>query len=179
MSYLQAILRLGLSLATFALSANCQQLAAGNLLVATRQSHDPDFARTIVVLIHYDSHAAIGLILNKPTGAPISELLPEAPGKAVTVYAGGPVASGVRGLLRSKSPPFFSVITGKSELLKLISSGAAPGWFRIYAGYTGWTARQLQSEVTRGLWKVLPANGKMLFDPQPARLWQRALAHQK
>jgi putative transcriptional regulator len=158
------ILRMALVLA-LAGTANSQQLAAGNLLIATAKSHDPDFARSVILLIHYDSESAIGLMLKKPTTVPISDVLPEAKGKSVTVYAGGPVSIGVRGLLRSKSPPFFSVISDKPQLLKLISGGAPPGSFRIYAGYTGWTARQLQSEVARGLWKVMPAN--------PGTLWPR------
>ncbi len=161
------ILRMTLVLA-LAGSANSQPLAAGKLLVATAKSRDPDFARSVVLLIHYDSESAIGLMLNKPTTVPLSEVLPEATGKSVTVYAGGPVSVGVRALLRSKAPPFFSVITNKTQLLKLISGGAPPSSFRIYAGYTGWTARQLQSEVARGLWQVMPANRGMLWPRLPA-----------
>lgn len=105
----------------------------------------------------------MGLILNKPTGVPITDVLAEAKDKSVTVYAGGPIAIGVRGLVRTKSPPFFSVITNREELLRLIGSGAPPGSFRVFAGYVGWTTPQLQSEVSRGLWLVLP--------PDVARLW--------
>ncbi len=141
--------------------------------MATGKSHDPDFTRTVVVLIHYDSEAAIGLMLNKPTDVPISEVLPEAKGKTFVVYAGGPVAIGLRGLIRSKTAPYFTLISTRSELLRIISSGAPPGSFRIYAGYTGWTARQLQNEVARGLWKVLPANIDALWlrltPPRPIR----------
>ena len=99
-------------------SANSQPLAAGKLLLATAKSHDPDFTRSLVLLIHYDSESAIGLMLNKPTTVPISEILPEANGKSVTVYAGGPVSIGVRGLLRSKSPPFFSVVSNRLQILE-------------------------------------------------------------
>ena len=54
-------------------------------------------------------------MLNKPTSVPISEVLPDAKGKSVTVYAGGPVTSGIRGLLPSNSPPFFSVVSNRSQ----------------------------------------------------------------
>ena len=148
-----------------AVSAHSQQLTTGNLLEATSKSHDPDFASTVILLIHYDSEAAIGLILNKKMPVPVSEVLLEAKGQSATVYAGGPIAIGVRGLVRSRSQPFFTVISDKPQLLKLIASGAPPTSFRLYAGYTGWTAKQLQSEVARGLWKVMPANRNTLFDP--------------
>ena len=133
----------------------------------------PDFARSVVLLIHYDSQSAVGLMLNKSTTVPISEVLPEAKGKSVTVYAGGPVPIGVRGLLRSPSPPFFTVVSNKSDLLKMISGDAPPRSFRLFAGYTGWTAQQLQSEVARGLWRVLPASARSVFDPHPETLWPR------
>jgi putative transcriptional regulator len=156
------ILRLSLVLA-LAGSASAQQLAPGKLLMATAKSRDPDFARSVILLIHYDSESAIGLMLDKPATVPISDILPEAKGKSVMVYAGGPVAIGVRGLLRSNSPPFFSVISNRPRLLKLIFGGAPASSFRIYAGYTGWTAPQLQSEVARGLWKVLPADPRTVW----------------
>lgn len=155
-----------------ALSSNCQPIATGSLLVGTAKSADPDFARSVVLLIHYDSASALGLMLNKPTSVPVTDVLAEATGQSATVYAGGPIMIGVRGLLRSKSPPYFSVISNKSQLLRLISQSAPPSSFRIYAGYVGWTAAQLQSEIARGLWKVLPANAGTVFDPHPNTLWQ-------
>ena len=66
------ILRLALLLALTGY-ANSQQLAAGNLLLATAKSRDSDFARSVVLLIHYDAESAIGLMLNKPTTVPMSE----------------------------------------------------------------------------------------------------------
>jgi putative transcriptional regulator len=148
-----------------------QPLATGNLLVATRESRDPDFARSVVLLIHYDSESAIGLMLNKPTTVPISDVLPDAKGKSITVFAGGPITLGVRGLLRSKAPPFFTVISNRTDLLRLISRGLPPNAFRIYAGYTGWTAQQLQNEIARRLWKVLPPTPATVFYPHPETLW--------
>jgi putative transcriptional regulator len=169
-------MKLALLLA-LAVSANSEQLATGNLLVATAKSNDPDFAHTVVLVIRYDTESAIGLILNKRTDVSITEVLPEAKVRSAVVYAGGPVTIGVRALLRSNSPPFFSVISNKPQLLRMIASGAPSSSFRIYAGYTGWTARQLQSEVTRGLWKVLPADGSTVFDPHPETLWKRLRPH--
>jgi putative transcriptional regulator len=167
------ILRLPLLLALLAVSANPQPLAPGNLLVATAKSHDPDLAGSVVLLIRYDSESAMGLMLNKPTSVPIVEVLPDAKRNSVGVYAGGPVTIGVRGLLRSKAPPFFTVVSNKAELLRIIASGIPA--LRIYAGYTGWTAPQLQNEVERGLWKVLPASAGALFDPHPETLWRRVV----
>lgn len=145
-------------------AASAVDLGAGTLLVATEKSHDPDFAHSVVVLTQYDRESAVGLMLGKPTDIPIAEVLPEAKGRHVVVYAGGPVAIGVRGLVRTRTAPYFRVVTNKAELLKLIARGLPASEFRVYAGYVGWTARQLQSEVERGLWRVKAPDAKAIFD---------------
>jgi putative transcriptional regulator len=158
-----SFLRLPLCLALLGLPGYSQPLATGTLLMATAKSNDPDLARSVVLLIQSDRESAIGLILNRPTSLPVTEVLPDAKGYSPTVYAGGPVAIGVRGLVRTKSVPYFSVISSRPELIKLISSGARSDSFRIYAGYVGWTAQQLHSEVARGLWKTMPPDVTMVF----------------
>jgi putative transcriptional regulator len=158
-----SFLRLPLCLAVLGLPVYSQPLATGTVLVATAKSNDPDFARSVVLLIRSDRESAIGLILNHPTSLPVTEVLPDANGYSTTVYAGGPVAIGVRGLVRTKSVPYFSVISSRPELIKLISSGARSDSFRIYAGYVGWTAQQLHNEVARGLWKTMPPDVTMVF----------------
>jgi putative transcriptional regulator len=104
---------------------------------------------------------------------PIALVLPEATGKSATVFAGGPVEIGVRGLLRSKGPPFFTVVSNKTGVLTELSRMPASGELRIYAGYIGWTARQLQSEVSRELWTVTSPSAAKIFDPHPETLWRR------
>lgn len=146
-----------------ALEARGADLAEGDLLVATEKSHDSDFAHSAVVLIQYDRESAVGLMLGKPTEIPITEILPEAKGRRVVVYAGGPLAIGVRGLVRTKAAPYFRVVSNRTELLRLIARGIPASEFRVYAGYVGWTARQLQSEIDRGLWRVEAADAKAIF----------------
>jgi putative transcriptional regulator len=155
---------LGCWLLAGACAACGADLRVGAVLVATEKSHDPDFARSSVVLIQYDAESAMGLIIGKATDVPVSDLLPEAKRGQVTIYAGGPLAIGVRGLVRTKSAPYFRVVTKKAELLKLIERGTPASDFRIYAGYVGWTAQQLWSEIDRGLWKVEAADARAIFD---------------
>jgi len=140
------------------------ELGVGAVLMATEKSHDPDFTHTVVVLTQYDRESAVGLMLGKPTDIPITELLPEAKGQRIVVYAGGPLAIGVRGLVRTKTAPYFRVVTGRAELLRLIARGMPASEFRVYAGYVGWTAQQLHSEVGRGLWRVEAADAKAIFE---------------
>jgi len=141
-------------------AASGQQPSAGRILVATEKSHDPDLSHSVVLLIRSDRDGAIGLILNHPT--------------KTETYFGGPIPLGVRALIRSGTQPDQSdlVIPGvwlTSQIEK------RTGVFRIYAGYVGWSAEQLADEISRGLWRMIPAKAEIVFDPNPATLWSRLL----
>jgi putative transcriptional regulator len=134
--------------------AGVKQPATGEILIATPKSHDPMLARSVVLLIHCDSDGAMGLILNRPNGK---------------AYEGGPLALGVRTLVRSRTKPDTAEhIAGDIFMLPGISKGG-----RVYAGYTGWSAQQLKDEIELGLWKVHAPDSRLAFDPDPATLWNR------
>src|ERR1700733_10684002 len=76
---------------------NPQDLGVGKLLVASRSLGDPDFAETVVLLVHYDEKGALGLILNRRTHIPLSRVLDleAAKDRSDPVYLGGPVGPSV------------------------------------------------------------------------------------
>jgi len=158
-----------------------QQLAVGQFLVAAPSLHDPDFARSVILLIRYDRQSAVGLFVNRPSDVPVSEVYPDLKSHPVKLYIGGPIAIGVRALLRSRTPPSPSqrlfgdlyLINNRPLLKKLITDGLPGSAFRVYAGSCGWTAPQLQDEVRRGLWRVAPANAAVVFEAHPETMWQR------
>src|ERR1700733_12731443 len=82
-------------------------LAAGKMLVASRDLPDPNFAKTVVLLVQYDNEGVVGLILNRRSKVPISRVLEEvdgARGRSDPIYAGGPVGrNDVLALLRSSA----------------------------------------------------------------------------
>ena len=136
--------------------APAQTLSTGKLLVATEKSHDPDLSKSVVLLIHFYKDSAIGLILNRPVK---------------DMYFGGPVALGARCLFRSQVKPAGAkhVIGDVYVATKPVPKG------RVYAGYVGWSAAQLNDEVSRGLWQVRDATSAVVFDANPATLWRRLL----
>jgi putative transcriptional regulator len=162
-------------------------LAAGRLLVASRNLPDPNFAETAVLLVHYDEKGAMGLVINRPTGIPLSRLLrelKEAKGRPDEVYAGGPVGrTGVLALLRSSTKPeearhvFADVylISTKTLLEKALAAGTNPHALRVYLGYAGWTAGQLEREVELGTWHILRGEAGLVFDPDPGSVWTRLI----
>ncbi|MGD0000852.1 MAG: YqgE/AlgH family protein [Bryobacteraceae bacterium] len=175
--------------------------ATGKLLVATRKMRDADFAQAVILLVHSDAQGVIGLIVNRLTEVPLAHLFPslkDAPAGKAPVYLGGLVAQGARGLVLSgeKNPPKtspektpdktpdktrdalpvfgrVSVISDATALEKMALSGARRDMFRVYAGYTGWSAEQLRNELKFGYWTIATATESIVFDPHPETLWRR------
>ena len=161
-----------------------QELGAGRLLVAKPGLSDPNFAESVVLLVQYDGDkGTLGLILNRRTKAPLAKVFPEIKGaKDDPVYAGGPVeTTTAQALLRSREKPDGGTrviadvyASGNKELIeKSVASGASPSVFRLYIGYAGWSAGQLEREVGLGGWSVLRATPVLIFDENPDTLWQR------
>lgn len=162
-------------------------LGRGVFLVASRHLLDPNFSQTVVILIEYNAEGAVGLIINRQTGVKLSKVLPEM--KALrrrkdTVFAGGPV--GVDQLLllmRSGSKPEESyrviddiyLCSSLDVLGGMVKQKAGGGEFRAYAGYAGWTAGQLDSEVARGDWYVITADTESVFSQAPQEVWPRLI----
>lgn len=165
-----------------------EKLAPGMFLVAGRDLGDPNFAHSVVLLLHYDDeNGAVGLIINRQTDVALSRVfaeLKEAKGREDPIYVGGPVETGsVLALLKSSSKPkeaelvFGDVylISSKKLLAKTLADGVEPNQFHAYLGYAGWGREQLEHEVELGAWHVLPADSGNIFHPSPDSVWERLI----
>src|SRR5579862_4989218 len=168
--------------------AQSDELAAGKLLVASRDLGDPNFSKTVILLVHYDEDkGAVGLVLNKRTDVPLSRVfgdLKEANGRTDPVYIGGPVElNTVMGLLKASSKPqgadrvFGDVylITNKDALTRTLASRAEAEVFHAFVGYAGWGAGQLEHEVELGAWHIMPADAGTVFHGDPDSVWPRLI----
>jgi putative transcriptional regulator len=162
----------------------------GNLLVAMPTLRDPHFERTVVFLLAHEAEGALGVVLNRPTGVSVSEVLPGweplVSGPPV-LFEGGPVGAdsaicvararaGVAGFVG------FSRVVGQIGTIDL---SREPGkvaerleYVRVYHGYAGWSAGQLESEIEEGSWFVFSALPSDPFLTQPEDLWQLVLRRQ-
>ena len=162
-------------------------LAQGKFLIAGRTLMDPNFAQTVVLLFQHDEQGSVGLIINRPTTIKLSKAVDhfqQWEGEDDRIYEGGPVARRrVTMLLRTDDeiegahPVFDDVHLGASNgLLQSLANGwDKPKAFRAYTGYAGWGAGQLEGEMKRGSWHVLPAKGDLVFDPDPDRVWTKLI----
>lgn len=160
-------------------------LAKGKLLVASGELRDPHFAEAVVLLIDYNEEGAMGVIINRATRVKLSELLPKIKGleqRSDPIYEGGPVErSEILMLLRSAQEPADSravfgdvYLSASAGLLKRLAEESprdhAP--FRVYSGYAGWAAGQLEAEVGAGAWHIFPATAAVVFASRPEDLWR-------
>ena len=155
----------------------------GKFLVASRYLDDPNFSRTVVLILHHDKSGTVGLVINRATDKRLSSVLDlkQAVGRNDPVYAGGPVArTGVRALMRSRvkvedARPVLGdvyVVTNRNVLERALAGSAA---VRVYFGYCGWAAGQLDRELLGKAWHVMPGDAEIVFDPDPESVWQRLI----
>ena len=162
---------------------------SGRLLVATPTLLDPNFRRTVVLLLSHDrEEGALGVVLNRPSATEVGEVLPgwqDVAAPPGVVFGGGPVqqtAAVCVGRVRSalaRTPgwaPLADPLLGTVDLDRDPWDGLA--CVRVFAGYAGWSVEQLEAEVDEGAWWVLDALPGDPFNPHPELLWQQVLRRQ-
>ena len=156
--------------------------AKGKLLRATELIRGSDFEKSVILLLHYDEEGAAGLIVNKPTTTRPSRAAPDLPGLADYdgfLFLGGPVSlHTMQALVRSPTPPDGGThIVDEIYIVPISEDIAAAGddvtSLRFFVGYAGWSPGQLDSEIERGSWQILPATADEVFDPDFEEVWRR------
>jgi putative transcriptional regulator len=169
-------------------SKRVEDLAVGKLLVSPRDSPDPTFASSVILLIQFDEDATVGLIINHRSKVPISRALHQLKGadnRADPVYVGGPVnLAAVFALLRAGSKPEDAkrvlgnvyLLSSRPLLEKTLTAGTGAADFHTFVGYCGWSPGQLENEMNLGVWYIFNGDANMVFDSDPDTLWSRLIA---
>ncbi len=187
----RAGLRLMISLLALVAMLPAPGVAAGGsgvvLLVASGRIDSPVFGRSVILATrHGAGGGAIGLILNRPTSHRLSDLDSQesAPTASPRVYLGGPVEterliflvrtdSAFERALELMPGLFMSENTG--ALQRFLDGSAESSRLRVFRGFSGWAPGQLEAEIRRGDWVVLPVDESILFS-DPDTLWERIQA---
>jgi putative transcriptional regulator len=164
--------------------------AAGSLLIASATLVDPNFARCVLLMLESNEDGSLGVILNQPSQTPVSDVLDQwrdVVNPPDVFFRGGPVelnaALAIGSVVVEEDPPLgWRQVAGPVGMVDLDGS---PDDFlgrlsalRIYAGYAGWGAGQLDDEIAEGSWHVVPAQNSDLFSDNPDRLWREILRRQ-
>jgi putative transcriptional regulator len=156
------------------------------LLVAMPQLLDPNFHRTVVLLVHHDTTGSFGVVLNRTTeiraerlcesidiawrGDPDAEICwggPVQPQTGWVLFAHAPEVSALDDV-REVTPGLH--FAGSLEVLRRVAE-QPPDAMRLLLGYAGWGPGQLESELAEGAWLLAPAEGRVVFEVPCDEMW--------
>lgn len=152
----------------------------GHFLVASPHLSDPNFFRSVVLVVQHDDEGAFGLVLNRPTEKTVGDLWEmlteeEECECEQLVHHGGPV-EGPLTAIHSRSEcsenevapgVFFSA--AQENLNRLVQQ--SDGVLRVFMGYAGWAAGQLEAELEQGGWLSVKAAKEVVFGDQD-EMWK-------
>ena len=164
----------------------------GQLLIASPDIGDPRFAHTVILMVKHDKDGALGITINRPVGEKSIASLLEGPGEDVSgiegtlrIFAGGPVQPDLGFVVHSAEYRREDTITvdehvamtANRQILRDIGHHRGPVKTLFALGYAGWGPGQLENELARHDWFTAPEEPKLIFDDNPANLWEDAMAH--
>lgn len=140
----------------------------GQLLLASAQLVDPHFSRTVVLLVEHDQQGAFGVILNRPSQRTVSDIWHDLDNPNQQINLGGPVRGPLMALHGAASLAEVEIMSGvylatnREHLNQLVRR--ADTHVRLFTGYAGWGAGQLEYELTQGGWIIAPAKEAFVFN---------------
>ncbi len=159
----------------------------GVFLIAKPELLDPNFAKTVVLVTQTEDYSTVGVIINRPTVLKLADFVADP--KLDTskyrdrIYLGGPVMrNALFAVFQAESAPAapafhvlrkLYVTMHPDNVLMLLSSEDRR--YRLYAGFSGWAPRQLESEFNREGWHVLPADEEVVFRKDTTGLWEEMI----
>ncbi len=145
----------------------------GKLLLAAPAMQDPNFARSVVLIVRHDGDGALGLVLNRPTGAMVREAISDESGfkcrTDAVLLRGGPCDGPLMVLHADEELAQETVLPGvyftvESDLVQELLGSEAEA-VRFFHGYAGWAPGQLDAEYEAGGWLPLEATVDNVFEP--------------
>ena len=154
----------------------------GHFLVASPHLGDPNFFRSVVLVIRHDEEGAFGVVLNRPLPGTVADIW-KALGTEIQneqpIYLGGPVTGPLLAVHRDESISEGEVLpdvyysTHKDSLNHLVTEYEGP--YRVFSGYSGWGEGQLESEIEEGSWLTTKATSADIF-ASPEEMWKSVAA---
>ena len=159
----------------------------GRLLVATPALGDPNFDRTVVLILEHTPEGALGVVLNRPSGTGLDEAGADWEGwdayatDPQVVFMGGPVSRTAvlcMARLGDGGAEGFQPVLGDVGLADMGRPPRGIEGVRLFAGYSGWGDGQLESEIEEGAWFVVDGLPDDALTDDPDELWAEVLRRQ-
>jgi putative transcriptional regulator len=153
----------------------------GQLLIAGPGLLDPNFFRTVVLIVEHSEEGALGLVLNRPSETTVDEAVAEIEGLVEPddlLYVGGPVQASSIIILAEFEDPAQAALVAFDDVGVLASGAAEESAItrgRAFVGHSGWGPGQLEAELERGDWFLTGATHADAFSNEPLQLWETVL----
>lgn len=161
----------------------------GHFLVATQGLKDSNFFKTVVLIIEHGEEGAMGLIVNRPSSMTIHSVLSQhfdIPETDDVAYVGGPVEPRAlfimhgSGELEDEAPIVPGLYCGSSteafeSVVRAYANNEPGSSFRVFLGCSGWSPNQLEGEIARGDWHVMPARSELVLAEDPYNVWDECI----
>lgn len=153
----------------------------GRFMIASSTLHDPNFARSVVLIVQHDEQGALGLVINRPLQVVVAGVLEQALGRPFDIedwlYLGGPCEGPLMALHTYENAGDMNPVAGvffasKRETLERLLEERPECTARYFAGYAGWTAGQLETEIAGGSWLSTIATAEQVFG-ETDKLWEK------
>ncbi|MBO1271926.1 MAG: putative transcriptional regulator [Shewanella sp.] len=162
-----------------------------HFLIAMPSLNDTFFERSLIYICEHDAKGAMGLMVNRPIGLEVQELLAQLdlkeapqiiPSLENQVLIGGPVNPERGFVLHSNQPHWANsnqvsdelMLTTSRDILAALGTAKAPIHFLVVLGYAGWSRNQLEQELAENSWLTIPATKALLFDTPFEERWEKA-----
>ncbi|HEC14961.1 MAG TPA: YqgE/AlgH family protein [Sedimenticola sp.] len=168
---------------------NAETNLSNHFLIAMPGLQDSNFYRTVTYICEHNEQGAMGIVINRPLGFGLADVLEQMEIKPETpeigrqpVFSGGPVQT-ERGFVlhptggswdaTTRVTPDISITTSR-DILEAIAAEEGPKQSLIALGYAGWGEGQLEAELSANAWLSGPADSRIIFELPPEQRWQAA-----
>jgi putative transcriptional regulator len=162
-----------------------EQSLQGQLLLASPALMDPNFARSVILIVQHNDEGALGLVLNRPLETTIESAWEQVGEETECnvdgpLFKGGPCEGQVMVLHGQADEAQGQVLedvyfsAAKDQIERLVAEGEDP--IRVFVGYAGWRDGQLEQEMEDGAWLPLPASAERVF-ADPDGMWEALMGY--
>ena len=169
------------SLCPYSFMAN-HTIQAGSILISAPSLEDPYFDKVVIYITEHNEKGALGFVVNQVFERPFNELTEFRHSKPFPLYEGGPVEREklffihrVPGTITEGTAVAGGVYMGgnfKQAVQYLNRAADAENNLRLFIGYSGWDAQELEDEIEEGSWLPVQASVTTLFEASAQLLWE-------
>ena len=163
----------------------------GSFLIAANHLRDPNFYRSVVLMLDHNDQGAMGLVINRPMEIDLATLFrrieldlnPSGLARSA-VMQGGPVQTDRGFVLHQPVGDWGSTVvvnddiglTSSRDVLEAVAAGTGPERILVMLGYAGWGPGQLEDEISRNAWLTVEADASIIFNTPADERLARAFA---